>query len=267
MVEFKAKADAIIKERWGIEVEHICAERRERERETYESMFYRVQIKGQFVGTVKGFPMCISPWCKKLKYEKINIPRYLLQTADKWKTCRTDSRVSDGEWSLVSRSIERERAGQSQEDAKFSESALTQGADKNTVVQYLGIAIDEPKRLARLDGITKISPLAAIGWTEADCRRWCEENNLLSPVYTTAARGGCWFCHNQGIEQLRLLRKTYPDLWSLLLKWDKDSPVSFKPDGRTVHDYDRRFALEDLGEVPSDRTFRWKMIEQKSGVQ
>lgn len=230
-------------------------------------MFYRVQIKGQFVGTVKGFPMCISPWCKKLKYEKINIPRYLLQTADKWKTCRTDSRFSDGERSLVSRSIERERAGQSQEDAKFSESALTQGADKNTVVQYLGIAIDEPKRLARLDGITKISPLAAIGWTEADCRRWCEENNLLSPVYTTATRGGCWFCHNQGIEQLRLLRKTYPDLWSLLLKWDKDSPVSFKPDGRTVHDYDRRFALEDLGEVPSDRTFRWKMIEQKSGVQ
>lgn len=33
MVEFKAKADAIIKERWGIEVEHVCAMRVERERE------------------------------------------------------------------------------------------------------------------------------------------------------------------------------------------------------------------------------------------
>lgn len=32
MVEFKKKADAIIKERYGIEVEHVCATR-ERERE------------------------------------------------------------------------------------------------------------------------------------------------------------------------------------------------------------------------------------------
>lgn len=33
MIEFKAKADKIIKERWGIDVEHICAASRERERE------------------------------------------------------------------------------------------------------------------------------------------------------------------------------------------------------------------------------------------
>lgn len=33
MVEFKAKADAIIKERYGITVEHICATKPERERE------------------------------------------------------------------------------------------------------------------------------------------------------------------------------------------------------------------------------------------
>lgn len=146
---------------------------------------------------------------------------------------------------------------------EFSDSPLSSGADTNTVVQYLGIALDEPKRLARLDGITKVSPLAAIGWTEADCRKWCEENDLLSPIYTTATRGGCWFCHNQSIGQLRLLRKNYPDLWALLLKWDKDSPVSFHPDGRTVHDFDRRFQFEDEGKVPTDRTFRWKMIEDQ----
>lgn len=144
----------------------------------------------------------------------------------------------------------------------FSHSAVSQGADKNTVVQYLGIASDEPVRLERLDGITKISPLAAIGWTEADARKWCEENDLLSPIYTTATRGGCWFCHNQGIDQLRLLRRNYPDLWALLLKWDIDSPVSFHPDGRTVHDFDRRFQLEDEGKVPVGRKFRWKMMEE-----
>lgn len=92
------------------------------------------------------------------------------------------------------------------------------------------------------------------------CRQWCEENDLLSPIYTTATRGGCWFCHNQGVEQLRLLRKNYPELWTLMLKWDNDSPVTFHADGHTVHDFDRRFALEEMGLVPQTRKFRWSML-------
>ena len=135
------------------------------------------------------------------------------------------------------------------------------GGGNTRRIQYLGIAVDEPERLARLDKVTKLSPLEAIGWTEADCRKWCEENNLLSPIYTTATRGGCWFCHNQGVDQLRLLRKNYPDLWKILLKWDEDSPVTFHSNGKTVRDYDKRFMLEDLKQIPVDRTFRWKMLD------
>ena len=41
MVEFKAKADKIIKERWGIEVEHLCAVRNG-EKLTYEKLFYHI---------------------------------------------------------------------------------------------------------------------------------------------------------------------------------------------------------------------------------
>ena len=41
MVEFKAKADKIIKERYGIEVEHLCAVRNG-EKLTYEKLFYHV---------------------------------------------------------------------------------------------------------------------------------------------------------------------------------------------------------------------------------
>lgn len=41
MVEFKEKADRIIKERWGIEVEHFCA-MRDGEKLTYEKMFYHI---------------------------------------------------------------------------------------------------------------------------------------------------------------------------------------------------------------------------------
>lgn len=142
----------------------------------------------------------------------------------------------------------------------FSNSSLAQGAKKN-IVQYLGIAADEPKRIARHSTADKILPLVDIGWDEAYCRKWCEENDLLSPIYTTATRGGCWFCHNQGVDQLRQLRKNYPDLWALLLKWDNDSPTTFKSDGHTVHDYDLRFQAEDDGIIKAgDNRFRWKQV-------
>ena len=94
---------------------------------------------------------------------------------------------------------------------------------------------------------------------------------MLSPIYTTATRGGCWFCHNQGVNQLRLLRRNYPYLLALMLKWDADSPVSFKADGHTVHDYDERFRLEDEGLIPGNQPFRWSVLDETqlwcSGMQ
>lgn len=136
------------------------------------------------------------------------------------------------------------------------------GAEINTV-QYLGIASDEPERIIRHTKPGYALPLVEIGWDEAYCRKWCEENDLLSPIYTTATRGGCWFCHNQGVDQLRLLRRNYPEYWALMLKWDKDSPVTFKADGHTVHDYDARFAAEDAGLIDPEERFRWEMIGRK----
>ena len=104
MVEFKAKADAIIKKRWGIEVEHVCA-MRDGKKLTYENLFYHIPVKkcksggipripdGQRElvykqpqttsvadGLIKsevgarnsslpmyGWPQTIGGWCKKLK--------------------------------------------------------------------------------------------------------------------------------------------------------------------------------------------------------
>lgn len=133
----------------------------------------------------------------------------------------------------------------------------------NRIVQYLGIASDEPERIARHTKPDIILPLVMINWNEEYCRDWCEQNGLLSPIYTTAERGGCWFCHNQGVDQLRLLRQNYPDLWELLLKWDNDSHIPFKPTGYTVHDFDKRFYMEDIGLlIPDDTKFRWKQVKQ-----
>lgn len=67
MMDFKKKADAIIKERWGIEVEHLCAMTKDGEKQTYEKLFYHVP-KRRYVkkfpqGTILGFPLSAKAWC------------------------------------------------------------------------------------------------------------------------------------------------------------------------------------------------------------
>lgn len=48
-----------------------------------------------------------------------------------------------------------------------------------------------------------------------------------------------------------------------MLKWDNDSPVTFRADGHTVHDFERRFQLEDEGLIDGKTPFRWEMLEQE----
>lgn len=126
---------------------------------------------------------------------------------------------------------------------------------------YVGIAADETARINNKQNADKALPLVDIGWTEADAMQWCRENDLVSPSYEISFRDGCWFCPCQNTDSLRSLRRDWPDLWALMLKWDKDSPITFKADSLTVRDYDRRFALEDMGLLDSSRTFRWKSLD------
>lgn len=58
------------------------------------------------------------------------------------------------------------------------------------VIQYLGIAIDEPERLKRLEGTNKISILAKYGYTEQMAFELADKYGLLSPIYDFAPRGG-----------------------------------------------------------------------------
>lgn len=249
MIEFKAKADKIIKERWGIDVEHVCATC------TFQDVFYKQRKSGKHKGQIHGFPMQIGSWCndrlktnvldavKKLTYEDVFCYVRGEKSKRPGQIYGSPNSSANGPWctgELKQNKLKKEQRG---------------------CVSYLGIASDEPNRFGQLSE-TKKSPLVEIGWDEAYCRQWCEENDLLSPIYTTATRGGCWFCHNQGVNQLRLLRKNYPNLWALMLKWDADSPVTFRADGHTVHDFDRRFQMEDEKLISSDdKVFRWSMLD------
>lgn len=165
----------------------------------------------------QGFPATISPWCRKLKIDKVKTP--------------------------------------------FLDAPATRGRKRN-IVEYIGIAADEPDRFGQLNE-WKRAPLVEFGIEEDLCGLFCQYNDMLLPSYETSCRDGCWFCHNQGVDQLRNLWKNYPDHWALLMKWDLDSPVSFKADGHTVHDFDKRFLWEQEGWIDTHRPFRWAMLEKK----
>lgn len=85
MVEFKKKADAIIKERWGITVEHIYATKpreREREKVCYADLFYESHDSPIYGEHINGFPKVRGGWCKRLKYSReTDIRKYLLSTS------------------------------------------------------------------------------------------------------------------------------------------------------------------------------------------
>lgn len=242
---------------------------RERERLSFEKCFYTQYTRGNHLGEIWGFPIRTGQWCtSQLKTRVLDsfakgdlrelfLPHPEEERFDKESIRWENNGISASAETLVQLPSE----SKSTFPLGFSQRSLAQGADIN-IVQYLGIAADEPERIKRHTKPGYILPLVDIGWDEAYCRQWCEENDLLSPIYTTSTRGGCWFCHNQGIPQLRLLRRDYPDLWQLLLKWDADSPVTFHPDGRTVHDFDKRFAMEDAGLIDPNKRFYWKYLDK-----
>ena len=113
------------------------------------------------------------------------------------------------------------------------------------IVQYVGIASDEPKRLARLSQkgkISKISLLDKYGYTEEMAKIKCLEYGLLSPIYRGGQRGGCWFCPNVKINDFAKFKLTHPELWEELLKLSKTPNLcsyGFKY-GKTVQEIDER---------------------------
>lgn len=91
---------------------------------------------------------------------------------------------------------------------------------QNIEKQYIGIAVDEPKRLERLDG-NKTSLLAKYNVTEIDAMRLCEKYGLVSPIYRITKRNGCWFCPNARRTEIRHLYDCHRDLFNKLVELEK----------------------------------------------
>lgn len=252
MDAFKERMDQCIWDMYRIEVEHLCALNKDGSKRTYEQMFYHIPVhRSQNTG---------YNWCQKLKLSNLGKDQGMAtQQQDSAMVSKTQNTGIYGFptiWVPWCRGELKMHLRQ----VPFSSERPARRRDRN-IVEYLGIAADEPARFGQLNERNR-APLVEFGIEEDLCGLYCQYNDMLAPTYETSCRDGCWFCHNQGVDQLRLLRRNYPDLCALLMKWDLDSPVSFKADGHTVHDFDRRFQMEDERLVPSGRSFRWAMLDK-----
>ena len=119
------------------------------------------------------------------------------------------------------------------------------------IFQYIGIAIDEPKRLERLSkDKNKISLLKRYSYTETMACDLCKKYDLLSPMYEFSPRGGCWFCPNARKAELRYLRKNHPNLWRKLLDLEDEKDIVGNIwntlNKTSIHDIEKQFKFEEL---------------------
>lgn len=87
------------------------------------------------------------------------------------------------------------------------------------VIQCIGLAADETKRLARPNNtqVHHRHPLAEWGWTEADALAYCKARGFdWGGLYDIFKRVSCWCCPLQSIGEFRKLWQYYPELWARL---------------------------------------------------
>lgn len=108
------------------------------------------------------------------------------------------------------------------------------------VIHYIGIAADESDRIR-----DKRYPLVEWGWTEADCLKYCYEKGFdFGGLYKIFHRVSCWCCPLQSLEELRQLRKHFPELWKQLEEWQLKTWRKFRADF-SVQELEIRFQLEE----------------------
>lgn len=142
---------------------------------------------------------------------------------------------------------------------------------KYDVFQCIGIAADEKERLERKNNQNSNHrhPLVEWGWTEKDCLKYCYAKGFdWEGLYELFSRVSCWCCPLQTLEQLRKLRKHFPELWAELQDMDSRTWSEYRP-GYSVADLETRFAFEEerlqRGESITSREFHAKLKERLAG--
>ena len=113
---------------------------------------------------------------------------------------------------------------------------------KDTVVHYVGIAYDEPKRIRLLQNYKY--PLFDWQITEKQALQYCYDKGFhFSSLYEHFDRLSCWCCPLKNLKELKVLWKYYPELWAELKEMDKKSYNKFRAD-YSVLELEEKFKSE-----------------------
>lgn len=116
-------------------------------------------------------------------------------------------------------------------------------------VEYVGIAVDEPKRLEKERKGNKQFPLAEWNMTEKDCLKYCYDKgfNWLEDgveLYSILDRVSCWCCANKNLKELKNYYLYLPKYWNKLKELQSKTDRPFKYNKYTVFDLEEKFKLE-----------------------
>lgn len=105
------------------------------------------------------------------------------------------------------------------------------------VIDYVGIAVDEPQRFEKEKSEGKRLPLVEWNMTEEDCLTYCHERSWFwheeSPegqleLYSILDRVSCWCCANKNLKELRNIYLYLPEYWDRLKELQRKIERPFK---------------------------------------
>lgn len=144
------------------------------------------------------------------------------------------------------------------------------------VVQCVGLAADESRRIAKPSNQKDRHPLADWGWTEEMCLGYCYgrgfdwyDPSVGKGLYELFDRTSCWICPFGKVDYYRNLRRYYPGLWAEIGRMESELETRRREDGmdlpvtwrytprRSWAEMEARFESEDEFESAQILIDRW----------
>lgn len=120
------------------------------------------------------------------------------------------------------------------------------------VIEYVGIAFDEPNRMdiKPHKNYSKSYPLIKWKMSEKDCLDYCYQKGITWTqkgirLYDILDRVSCQHCQQKNLKELRNIRKNIPELWESFKMWQNSIPYPYRSDGATIFDLEKRFEIEE----------------------
>ena len=113
------------------------------------------------------------------------------------------------------------------------------------IVEYVGIAADEPQRIKNIP--RKKYPLVERGMTERECLQYCYDHGYNwdedgIELYSILDRVSCWCCRNKNLKELNNIYKHLPKYWERLRGLQSRIDEPFKGPGKSIFDLEKKFS-------------------------